>query len=319
MKVDLAVRSHVSNFISRHENVLRKILGAFWTLFGVSVISGAFGFSDLLSSVAVRVLLTVAGFFLPSSGIAVMLVIYLVLQVLSLSQSIGMLVFFMFALFYIFCYSYKAKFYSMLPGMAIFYRAYIPYVGPMVSGLFGGYHEVTSIIGGSVIAYYLKIVHDAIPSISEGADGTGALDLLSTMVPGSGFYFFIASMIVLFLTVCTVKNLKVSYSWIIAVVGGTIAEMLIEFGGLMFFGQGPEIAALIGGNVISVALGIICALLFRNLDFSRVERVQFEDDDYYYYVTAVPKIHVTDEDKEIKKITSGTEDSGADGEKEVNA
>ena len=49
MKLDLAVRSHVSNFISRHENVLRRILGAAWTLLGVSVVSGAFGFSDLLS------------------------------------------------------------------------------------------------------------------------------------------------------------------------------------------------------------------------------------------------------------------------------
>jgi hypothetical protein len=26
-----------------------------------------------------------------------------------------------------------------------------------------------------------------------------------------------------------------------------------------------------------------------NLDYARTERVQFEDDDYYYYVKAVPK------------------------------
>ena len=29
--------------------------------------------------------------------------------------------------------------------------------------------------------------------------------------------------------------------------------------------------------------------LFMNLDYARTERVQFEDDDYYYYVKAVPK------------------------------
>jgi len=27
----------------------------------------------------------------------------------------------------------------------------------------------------------------------------------------------------------------------------------------------------------------------RNLDYNRIERVQFEDDEYYYYVKAVPK------------------------------
>ena len=29
--------------------------------------------------------------------------------------------------------------------------------------------------------------------------------------------------------------------------------------------------------------------LFMDLDYDRTERVQFEDDDYYYYVKAVPK------------------------------
>ena len=29
--------------------------------------------------------------------------------------------------------------------------------------------------------------------------------------------------------------------------------------------------------------------IFMNLDYARTENVQFEDDEYYYYVTAVPK------------------------------
>ena len=31
--------------------------------------------------------------------------------------------------------------------------------------------------------------------------------------------------------------------------------------------------------------------------------MQFEDDEYYYYVTAVPKLHIAEEEKEIKTIT----------------
>ena len=36
------------------------------------------------------------------------------------------------------------------------------------------------------------------------------------------------------------------------------------------------------------------------------EHVQFEDDEYYYYVTAVPKMHIPEQEKEIKRITSET-------------
>ena len=47
---------------------------------------------------------------------------------------------------------------------------------------------------------------------------------------------------------------------------------------------------VIVGSVISVVIAMIIQFLFFNLDYSRTERLQFEDDDYYYYVKAVPKI-----------------------------
>ena len=49
-------------------------------------------------------------------------------------------------------------------------------------------------------------------------------------------------------------------------------------------------------------VGVILNYFVLDLDYSRIEKVQFEDDDYYYYVTAVPKIRIVEEDKEIKKI-----------------
>jgi hypothetical protein len=39
------------------------------------------------------------------------------------------------------------------------------------------------------------------------------------------------------------------------------------------------------------------------LDYSRIEKLQFEDDDYNYYVTAIPKIQLTEKTLEVKRIT----------------
>ena len=39
-----------------------------------------------------------------------------------------------------------------------------------------------------------------------------------------------------------------------------------------------------------------------NVDYSRTEHVQFEDDEYYYYVKAVPKNTVTAPQKRVKTI-----------------
>ena len=39
------------------------------------------------------------------------------------------------------------------------------------------------------------------------------------------------------------------------------------------------------------------------LDYSRTEKVQFEDDEYYYYVKAVPKAIVAGTDKKVTRFS----------------
>ncbi|MQN01887.1 MAG: hypothetical protein DUD27_04850 [Lachnospiraceae bacterium] len=318
MKIDLATRSQINNFISTHENLFRRAAGGVWTFFGVFIISRDFGFSTLLSSPVITIILTAAGVFVPFSGIALMLVIYTVLQILNLSQSVGVVLLLMYLFFYAFTYSYKAKNMNLLPGITVLYRISIPYCAPMVAGLFGDYHEVTSIIGGSAIAYYMKSVHDAVPTLSESGNATGGLDILSSMIGNSGFYFFMAAMVIMFLMVTTIRNIRSPHSWIFAVILGVLSEALIMAGGEIFFGQGPGAASLFFGNVVAAVVGFLSAAFLQNLDYTRVERVQFEDDEYYYYVTAVPKIHISKEDKEIKRITPDMADDKND-EKEVKA
>ena len=40
------------------------------------------------------------------------------------------------------------------------------------------------------------------------------------------------------------------------------------------------------------------------MDYSRTEKVQFEDDEYYYYVKAVPKMTVAAPAKTVKRINA---------------
>ena len=39
------------------------------------------------------------------------------------------------------------------------------------------------------------------------------------------------------------------------------------------------------------------------MDYKHTENVQFEDDDYYYYVKAIPKRKVAAPDRKVKNIT----------------
>ena len=63
-----------------------------------------------------------------------------------------------------------------------------------------------------------------------------------------------------------------------------------------------SIGLLIVGMVISLLIAKVLQFFCFNVDYSRTEYVQFEDDEYYYYVKAVPKNSVAQAKKKVKKI-----------------
>ena len=57
-------------------------------------------------------------------------------------------------------------------------------------------------------------------------------------------------------------------------------------------------------RLLSLLLAVVLQFFVFNVDYSRTEKVQFEDDEYYYYVKAVPKIVVARPEKKVKQINS---------------
>ena len=53
---------------------------------------------------------------------------------------------------------------------------------------------------------------------------------------------------------------------------------------------------------MGVGVGLVLELVFLSVDYVRTERLEFEDDEYHYYVKAVPKIGVTAPQKSVKHI-----------------
>lgn len=245
------------------------------------------------------------------------MMIYTTLQVMSLSQSAGVMLFLMFMLSYIFSNAYQARQLTHFVGVTVLYRMHIPYLAPLWAGLFGNISEVTTIICGSVISFYLKTVHDSVPQIADAPDTVNALDLVQSMVSNPMFFVYELAIVGMFVMVWLFRSSKLKHSWVWAVIFGTLTEFVIMLGGSLFLNDSRGLTQITVGSLVTLIVGILLFFVFQDLDFKRVETVQFSDDEYYYYVTAVPRIRLAEEDKEIKKITGSGEDSEAEEEKEV--
>ena len=57
-------------------------------------------------------------------------------------------------------------------------------------------------------------------------------------------------------------------------------------------------------QIVSLLIAMIVEFFAFSVDYSRTEYTQFEDDEYYYYVKAVPKMSISIPDKKVKKINT---------------
>ena len=191
------------------------------------------------------------------------------------------------------------------------YRFGLPYLIPLVAGL---YFSVTAIIPvaiGVFIAYFIPHIRPIIfttqtadLNIAEMPDVFGDVySAFMNAINNTGdwvFTAFIFAMVIILVHV--VSRLSMDFAKEIAIGLGAA---------LMIFGY---IMAAVVGNVnvnlgwvilmtlLSGVIAEIARLFDPILDFQRAESVQFEDENNYYYVRVIPKIQLTKPKRVVRRI-----------------
>lgn len=189
----------------------------------------------------------------------------------------------------------------------------LPYVMPVAMGLIGTPASCVSVGCGVVVYYLLQTVITNAPTInSMGAEeATAKLRLLiDGMLGNKAMLVMIAAFAITVIVVYLIRRMSVDHSWTIAMVAGVMIEvMILLVGDLMYDTNLSIVSALLGAVVTLIACKIIEFFRFC-LDYSRTEKVQFEDDEYYYYVKAVPKMTVAAPTNTVKKINTQRRPAG---------
>ena len=306
MNIFVTVRDNIRNVISKNDVWANRIFKGLMALVCILVINMNFGYSEVLSKGWITAVLAVLCAFVPGSAFSLVMMIYLLIQLASLSADVALVALILFVVSYVVCAIYQGHQLYNLIGIPVAYQIHVPYAMSLQSALFGGASEVTTVLCGSVLTYYLKSVNEHASQFLDSQENVSVSDILMNgMLANTMFYVFLIAMTVMFLTTYVIRCSNIAHAWIYAVLVGILVEFIILLAGYVLLNRSSQIPWLIGGNLIALALGVATNYIFLDLDYSRSEKVQFEDDEYYYYVTAVPKIRLEKETKEVKKITEG--------------
>ena len=301
----LELKEKIVRFFGKYEVYLMLLLKFFLSVIALVMINTNIGYMKSISSLSIILLLSAICSVLPINGMIVILSAVILLHLYALSMEVFLVGFLIFAAVYFVYFRFAPKYGYNAILMPICLKMGIPYIVPISSGLMGDAYSVLSVVCGTLVYYFLNGVHlnEAVLSDAAEVSGNTTSKFVITMNQFIGNKeMFLAAGIFAAATIIVyiIRSLEIDNAWLIAWAAGLLFEVISLIAGYMLFGISGKMAGVIVGGMISSLLAFGIQFLFFNLDYTRTERLQFEDDEYYYYVKAVPKAVIASSDKQVK-------------------
>ena len=303
----LELRENLKKIYSRNEAFILPVIKFLLSFIVLSIINGKMGYMTKIDNMAIVLIVSLLCSFLPTGFMVVFSMLFTLLHMYALSietAAVGLVV---FLLLYLLFLRFTAKEALVVVLTPVLCMLKLPYVMPVAMGLIGTPASCVSVGCGVVVYYLIQTVISNAPTInSMGAEeATAKLRLLiDGMLGNKAMLVMIVAFTVTVIVVYLIRRMSVDHSWTIAMAAGIIIEVLILLVGDLMYDTNLSILSALLGAIVTV---IVCKGIefFRFcLDYSRTEKVQFEDDEYYYYVKAVPKMTVSAPTNTVKKINT---------------
>lgn len=181
----------------------------------------------------------------------------------------------------------------------------VPTLLPLGAGLLGSAVSALPAGCGVVIYYFIRFVHAQSAALSDqGTEIAEKLKLLSDgLVQNWAMWITVIAFVVVVLLVNLLRTRSFDYAWRIAIIAGGV-YILVILAGDFCLDVTVSMVPMIISTVVSVLIGFVLEFFVYGGDYSRTERLEYEDDEYYYYVKAVPKASVATSERSIKKINA---------------
>ncbi len=244
---------------------------------------------------------------LPYGAISFILAAVMLLHIYVVSLEIALLTLIFLILVALLYYGLQPRdsYWLILTPLAFLFK--VPYVIPLLAGLSGSLSSIVPVSCGISVFYILDYVKQNAGVLTNDAsiDITQKyVQLIKAMLSNQMMVVFLIVCAVGILVVYLLRMLSVDYAWILSIVIGMITMLVAVYVGTILFGVTISIQELLVGILVSMVIAGIYHFFVFAVDYSRTEYVQFEDDDYVYYVKAVPKIVVSAPDVRVQRINN---------------
>lgn len=295
MRMMLALRDALSRFYSTYDTYIRLFMKFMLALITFLAINAGLGQMIVLTNPMILFALSVVCAFLPSNSIVLIGMVLILGHFYGISTEAalvggGMLVIGVMLYFGIAPHSSVPLLVTAM-SMSIGF----PCWSAVIFGLIGGPLSAVGVIFG-VGAYHLirlvKIYGGSLTSSAQ-APAEAMVEkitvLIDKIIHQKEILVMMAALLLTLVVVWLIRRLAIKYAWMVAAGMGCICYALISVAGGVLFGSAVEPLLLFTDVALALLIAWIFQTMLFSMDYKRTENVRFEDDDYFYYVKAIPK------------------------------
>ncbi len=307
MQTLLMVKSRIIGIYARYESYILSVLRFILVLITMLVINSNLGFMTRLKNPAITLIVALLGSFLPLNATILLMGAIVVLHIYELSLECAVVVLCIFVLMFIVYFRFSPTDSAAILLTPLLFELKLPYVIPVMCGLLGSPMSCIAVSCG-VVAYYIlnyvKLNADQLASSAQDPESmlNGFKYVIDGMLKNDTMVLMVMALGLTTLLIYLISRLSIPFCWKIAIGAGSIAELIILLVGSLSFDADISVGMAIFGIILGVLVGIVIEFFAFNVDYGRVEQVQFQDDEYYYYVKALPKVTLETPQRKVKRI-----------------
>lgn len=306
----LEFRGIARRFFQQYQLIIEPIFRFFISYLAFHTINQTLNYNEAVSSVWIELGLAAVSVFLPSVILILFCAVVAILQVYSASPILAALVIVIFAVLYCFIARFSGKYGYAVVAVPILFVFKIPYLIPLLLGMIATPMAIFPTVSGVIVYYVFKVIKEAaMRQDISSLDATLALyiDVVDSLFKHTEMFVTVGIFAIIIVIMYLVRKLRFEFVFEINIVLGAVLMIL----GFLLANLKWDIEIGIGGVILGTILSMLLVFIahfFRMvLDYTSVEYVQFEDDDYYYYVKAVPKIDVAIPSKNVTTFSTEEE------------
>ncbi len=307
MTTILMIKTEIQNLYARYEKIIIPAGRAILTFILLLVINNRIGYMTRLDNILIVLPLSILCGLLSMGCTALVCALFILAHVSSLSVEVAGVLLGVMLIIFLLYFRMCSKQYLMLLLTPLAFVFRIPYLMPLIVGVTGGMSAAIAVGFGVVIYYYLAYIVEnaaAITAISDSNTLEKIKFAIDGLVSNQDMWIIAVIFVLVGAIVCMICKSSMDYAWMVAVVSAALLNAILHILAMLAFDTDVSLASLLIGTLVSALIAIVVTFFVRGLDYSRAQKVQFEDDEYYYYVKAVPKMQVPTPSKTVKKINT---------------